>query len=136
MLEQNFSKKFTSVAKHHIPIFSASNSAASTQRNCCTSWVGIVLTLVKADKNVKSYIPLEMAAIFFFLGNLFLKKGISWEYVIVEINCMGYKEQKPRITKWKILAHSGTWTHDPWITSLVATPWGHHIWNTNDNFKI
>ena len=41
---------------------------------------------VKAD--MKSYIPLETAAIFF-LANLFLKQGISSEYVIVDFICMG-----------------------------------------------
>ena len=36
---------------------------------------------------MKSYIPLETAAIF--LANLFLKQGISSEYVTVDIICMG-----------------------------------------------
>ena len=40
----------------------------------------------KAD--MKSYIPLETAAIFF-LENLFPKQGISSEYVTVDIICMG-----------------------------------------------
>ena len=37
---------------------------------------------------MKSYIPLETAAIFF-LTNLFLKQGISLEYVMVDFICMG-----------------------------------------------
>ena len=41
---------------------------------------------LKAD--MKTYVPLETAAIFF-LANLFLKQGISSEYVIVDFNCMG-----------------------------------------------
>ena len=41
---------------------------------------------VKAD--MKSYIPLETTAIFF-LANLFLKQGISSEYVMVDFICMG-----------------------------------------------
>ena len=41
---------------------------------------------IKAD--MKSYIPLETAAIFF-LANLFLKQGISFEYVMVDFICMG-----------------------------------------------
>ena len=37
---------------------------------------------------MKSYIPQETAAIFF-LANLFLKKGINLEYVMVDFICMG-----------------------------------------------
>ena len=37
---------------------------------------------------MKSYIPLETAAILF-LVNLFLKQGISSEYVMVDFICMG-----------------------------------------------
>ena len=37
---------------------------------------------------MKSYIPLETAAIFI-LANLFLKQGISSEYVMVDFICMG-----------------------------------------------
>ena len=36
---------------------------------------------------MKRYIPLETAAIFF-LANLFLKQGISSEYVMVDFICM------------------------------------------------
>ena len=43
-------------------------------------------SVFKAD--MKSYIPLEMAAIFF-LANLFLKQGISSEYVMVDFICIG-----------------------------------------------
>ena len=42
--------------------------------------------MLKAD--MKSYISLETAAIFF-LANLFLKQGISSEYVMVDFICMG-----------------------------------------------
>ena len=41
---------------------------------------------IKAD--MKSYIPLETAAIFF-LANIFLKQGISSDYVMVDFICMG-----------------------------------------------
>ena len=41
---------------------------------------------LKAD--MKSYIPLETAAIFF-LANLFPKQGISSEYVTADFICMG-----------------------------------------------
>ena len=44
------------------------------------------LAVLKAD--MKSYILLETAAIFF-LANLFLKQGISSEYVTVDFICMG-----------------------------------------------
>ena len=37
---------------------------------------------------MKSYIPLDTAAIFF-LANLFLKQGTSSEYVMVDFICMG-----------------------------------------------
>ena len=69
--------------------------------------------VLKAD--MKSYIPLETAAIFF-LANLFLKQGVSSEYVMVDFICRGkhgLQGAKPRFTKRKILAHSGTRTHDP-----------------------
>ena len=45
------------------------------------------MTLFKAD--MKSYIPLETAAIFFFLANLFPKQGISSEYVTADFIYMG-----------------------------------------------
>ena len=44
------------------------------------------LYVFKAD--MKSYIPLETAAIFF-LAKLFLKQGISSGYVMVDFICMG-----------------------------------------------
>ena len=37
---------------------------------------------------MKSYVPLETAAIFF-LANLFLKQGISSEYVMADFICIG-----------------------------------------------
>ena len=37
---------------------------------------------------MKSYVPLETAAIFF-LANLFLKQSICSEYVMVDFICMG-----------------------------------------------
>ena len=89
---------------------------------------------LKAD--MKSYIPLDTAAIFF-LANLFPKQGISSEYVTVDFICMGNsgcKELKPRITKWKILAHTGTRAHDPWFSSALS--WGRPVWYTNDNLKL
>ena len=41
-----------------------------------------------------------------------------------------------RITKWKILAHTGTWTHDPWFSSLVPYPWGYPVWYINYNLTL
>ena len=93
--------------------------------------------LLKVD--MKSYIPLETAAIFFlrtFFLNRVLARSMSrlisfaWAY-------SGCKEGKPRITKWKILAHTGTRTHDPWFSSLVPYPWGYPVWyiNVNSNFS-
>ena len=43
-------------------------------------------SVLKAD--MKSYIPLDTAAIFF-LANLFLKQDTSSEYVMVDFICMG-----------------------------------------------
>ena len=63
---------------------------------------------------MKSYIPLETAAIFF-LANLFLKQGISAEYIMVDFICMGklgLQGAKTENYKMKILAHSGIRTHD------------------------
>ena len=48
----------------------------------------------------------------------------------------GCKERKPRITNSKILAHTGTRTHDPRFTSLVPYPWGYPVWYMNDNLKL
>ena len=48
----------------------------------------------------------------------------------------GCKERKPRITKWKILAHVGTRTHDPWFSSLVPYPWGYPVWYINGNLNL
>ena len=45
----------------------------------------VLFWVVKTD--MKSYIPLETAAIFF-LANLFLKQGISSEYVTADFICM------------------------------------------------
>ena len=45
----------------------------------------LMVVIIKAD--MKSYIPLETAAIFF-LANLFPKQGISSEYVTVDFMCM------------------------------------------------
>ena len=45
----------------------------------------ILIFHFKAD--MKSYIPLEMADIFF-LANLFPKQGISSEYVTIDFICM------------------------------------------------
>ena len=45
--------------------------------------------LFKADMKSYMYLPVETAVIFF-LANLFLKQGISSEYVMVDLICMGY----------------------------------------------
>ena len=41
----------------------------------------------QVESDMKSYIPLETAAIFF-LANLFLKQALSSEYVMVDFICM------------------------------------------------
>ena len=46
------------------------------------------LLLSNNKANMKSYIPLKTAAIFF-LANLFLKQGIGLVYVMVDFICMG-----------------------------------------------
>ena len=74
---------------------------------------GELCTLLKAD--MKSYLPLEMVAIFF-LANLFTKQGFSSEYVTVDFICMGKRGLQGAKTenyKIKTLDHSGTRTHDP-----------------------
>ena len=85
---------------------------------------------------MKSYIPPDTAAIFFlanlFFSNRVLARSMSWLISFAWANS-GCKEQKPRFTKWKILAHSGTRTHDPWFSSLVPYPLGHQVWSGNDN---
>ena len=75
----------------------------------------LATNLINFEADMKSYKPLETAAIFF-LANLFPKQGISSEYVTADFIRWAYsgcKERKPRISKWKILAHTGTRTHDP-----------------------
>ena len=47
-----------------------------------------ILRVLHIKGDMKSYIPLETAAILF-LANLFLKQGISSEYVMVDFICMG-----------------------------------------------
>ena len=42
---------------------------------------------------MKSYIPLETAAIFF-LANVYLKQSISSEYVMVDFICMGLLDMR------------------------------------------
>ena len=37
---------------------------------------------------MNSDIPLETAAIFFFLANLYLNQGIGWVYAMVDFICM------------------------------------------------
>ena len=48
--------------------------------------MNILQIVIKAD--MKSYIPLETAAIFF-LANFFPEQGISSEYVMADFVCMG-----------------------------------------------
>ena len=66
----------------------------------------------------------------FFFKNRVLARSMSW-LISFEWAYSGCKERKPRITKWKIHAHSRTPTHDPSITSLVPNPLDHQIWHTN-----
>ena len=67
---------------------------------------------------MNSDIPLESAAILY-LANIYLKQGIGYVYVMVDLICMDAfniysicEECEPRITKWKILANSLIWTRD------------------------
>ena len=46
------------------------------------------IRLIRLKADMKSYIPLETAAIFF-LAKLFLKQDISSEYVMVDFICIG-----------------------------------------------
>ena len=92
-----------------------------------------VVNFIKS--NMKSYIPLKKRQPYFFLANLFLNRVLT-VYVMVDSICMGCKERKPRITKWDILARSGTRTLEPWFSSLVPNPLGHPIWYTNGNLKL
>ena len=61
---------------------------------------------------MKKLYTLETAAIFF-LANLFLKQGISSEYVMVDFICSDCKERNQELQNEKSIAHSGTRTHDP-----------------------
>ena len=71
---------------------------------------------MKADMN--GDIPLEKAATFFLanLYHVYLKQGISSEYVMVDFICkglLGLSGMRVGITKWKILARSGIRTLVP-----------------------
>ena len=91
----------------------------SNTSNIVSLSTSIGMCLLKAY--MKSYIPLETAAIFF-LANLDLKQGISSEYVMVDVICMGLLDLWG-ITKWKIHAHSGIWTRTFCIRSERAKRW-------------
>ena len=72
-------------------IFDGTDVQADRRRSCtygrAPNAIDIsIVVFFKAD--MKSYIPLEEAAIFF-LANLFLKQGISSEYVMFDFICMG-----------------------------------------------
>ena len=75
----------------------------------------------------------------FFLRTYFYNRVLArcmlWLISFARTN-LGCKERKPKITKWKILAHTGTRTHDPWFSSLVHYPLRHPVWYTNDNLKL
>ena len=88
----------------------------------------------KADMN--SEIPLMTAAI---LANLYLKQVISSEYVMVDFICerlLELQEEEARVIKWKILAHSGTRTHDPWIAKSPPLLLGRQICYTINKLKF
>ena len=63
---------------------------------------------------------------------LYLKQGIGKLCVMGDISfALAYsscEEREPKITKWTILADSGTPTHDPWIAKPLPLPLGHGIW--------
>ena len=71
-------------------------------------------TALLFNAGMKSYIPLETAAIFF-LANLFLKHGISSDYVMVDFICIGLLDlfrTRTENYKRKIHTHSGIRTRD------------------------
>ena len=54
----------------------------------------------------------------YILSNLNLNRGIDYVYVMVDFICIAFFELQgavARITKWKIIAHSETRTHDHWV---------------------
>ena len=55
---------------------------------CMALWASFYCKRLHFKADIKSYKPLETAAIFF-LANLFLKQGISSEYVTVVFICTG-----------------------------------------------
>ena len=88
--------------------------------------------------NMNSKILLKTATIFFLL-NLHLKQGIGEVYFMVDFICMGFFElqgAEERITKLKILAHSGDRTQDPWIMKPLPLLLGHDTWYTIDKLKL
>ena len=74
--------------------------------------------IVKA--NMKSDIPLETAAIFF-LANLYLKQGISSEYVMVELICMGIIDMwGARTENYKMKNSCPQWDSNPGPSACEA----------------
>ena len=74
----------------------------------------IIFCLVKID--MKSYMPLESAVIFF-LAHLFLKQGISSEYVVVDLfawaNSEKTRSENRKLQNEKFLPIPGLGTHNP-----------------------
>ena len=77
-----------------------------------------LLVTVKADMN--SYIPLETAAIYF-LAKLFLKHGISSEYVMVDFICMGLRDLfGTRTENYKMNNSCPQWDSNPGLSAYEA----------------
>ena len=58
---------------------------------------------------------------------------------MVDFICMGILKlqgAEARITKWKIIVHSGTRTHDPLIVKRPPLPLGHETWDIIENLKL
>ena len=99
-----------------------------------------VITVTETSQ-LKVWITLLQMAAMLFLWDLYLKQSIaiSWIYVMADFICVAYSSDKGRevgITKWKILLHSGTRTHNHWIAKPLPLPLGHEIWHTIDKLKL
>ena len=90
----------------NLPIHNKSIAIKMTNIYFFLLWIPISTFSILLKADMKSYIPLETAAIFFWRTDFF-KQGISSEYVMVDFICMGLLDLIG-ITKWKIRAHSGT----------------------------
>ena len=68
---------------------------------------------------MNSGIPLQTTAIFF-LVNIYIKQGISLEYVMVDFICMGLLDLWTENYKMKSLSHSAIRTRDLPLTKRTC----------------